>query len=115
MISSGRYGNSPAVQDPQSGYNPRSPQYNPLSPQYGMSSVYSRGTPVYNPSGNNNNLNNIQSPIQSDEEGEDENKNISLYSKKEKIHNKFIISLSKYDNNKIISCSNERDILTIWE
>ena len=44
-----------------------------------------------------------------------ENKNISLYSKKEKIHNKFIISLSKYDNNKIISCSNERDILTIWE
>ena len=75
MISSGRYGNSPAVQDPQSGYNPRSPQYNPLSPQYGMSSVYSRGTPVYNPSGNNNNLNNIQSPIQSDEEGEDENNN----------------------------------------
>ena len=44
-----------------------------------------------------------------------ENKNISLYSKKEKIHNKFIISLSKYDNNKIISCSNEIDILTIWE
>lgn len=80
-------------------YSPVSPSYNPLSPRYGgIASSYSRNSPYYNPNlnsnsninfgGNNNNNNNnnnnsgrnnnqnnnnIQSPIQSDEEGENEN------------------------------------------
>ena len=80
LTGSGIYSSTPQAQDSgcASGrYVPHSPGYNPMSPSYHIQSTYSRNSPYY-PSGNSGGnggeqSNPLRSPIQSDDEGENDN------------------------------------------
>lgn len=81
LSGGGMYSSSPQGQDSgcASGrYKPHSPVYNLMSPSYHIQSTYSRNSPFYHPmgqgSGNGGEQgSSLRSPIQSDDEGENDN------------------------------------------